>query len=916
MEPDQELSSYSKRVDEIVKELGTDLRRGLSEAEARLRLIKFGPNRLASEGRLSALKLFIKQYQDFMMLILACASLISYVIGDAKDAIAIFAVFVANGVISFFQEFQAERTLQALKKVSGPIARVVRDGVEKKTPAMKLVPGDVIVLEEGDIVPADSRLFEIVNLEIQEAVLTGESVSVEKGAQVILSKKVALGDQRNMAFMGTVVTQGHARAIVAQTGMGTEVGKIAHLIISIKDRPTPLQLKLRKLGKRLVFATFLLCVAVFVTGVLKGYPFRQMLMVAISLGVAVVPEGLPAVVTIALAIGVQKMARRHAIVRRLPSVETLGSVTTIGSDKTGTLTEGKMRVQRLWSDLGAINLGSGQKPPAQFWKGERFEDPFNQKGDALGCMIVVAMLCNNASLRLKKEDAQTDQKEVEVLGDPTEGALLLMGKDMDVSLEKLEGEYTLLTELTFDAQRKRMSKIFETAQDQILVLTKGAADTLLDNCSQIKSATGDVALDDAQKKKIHGVIEEMGNAGYRVLGFAAKSLFELGLDVEPEDVETNLTFLGLVGIEDAPRAEVNDAVKRCTQAGIRTVMITGDHLRTAASISQQIGIMKRPSEAITGDELDKMEDAVLRRKILDYRVFARVSPHHKLRIVKLLKDRGEIVAMTGDGVNDAPALKVSNVGVAMGRTGTDVTKEAADIVLTDDDFSTIVAAVEEGRTIYDNIRKFIAYLLSCNAAEILLMFIALLLGLPVPLSPIQILWLNLVTDTPPALALGADPAQPDIMRRKPRDPKESLFSGGLFYRIVSEGLMMAILTIALFVGELYWKDAGMEKARTMVFASLAMLQLVHAFNSQSERFSIFRMASYFNIHLVIAMAFSVALLLGGIYTPFCQKLFHHVPLGLLDWMAILGAAGVLVFFVEMAKRGFSGAQVDRRKVAR
>ena len=899
---DQEISSYSKRVDQIVSELQTDLKRGLGEVEAAARRKKQGPNRIAGKDRISALKLFIKQYKDFMILILACAAVISFLIGDTKDAVAIGIVLIANGLISFIQEFKAERTLQALKGMAGPVARVIHDGVERKISAARLARGDIVILEQGDIVPADCRLFEINILEIQESALNGECDPVEKGAQVILSKRVPLGDQRNMTFMGTMVTQGRGRGIVTEIGMDTEVGKIAHLISEVKDRPTPLQIKLHKLGKRLVMAAFLLCAAVFFTGILRGYPIQQMILVTISLGVAVVPEGLPAVVTIALAIGVQKMSKRHAIVRHLPAVETLGSVTMIGSDKTGTLTEGKMRARCVWYADGERSVEQAALCPPDIFRDSQFFDPFCEPANPLGCLLAVSLLCNNASLRCGKEG---NEESFEVLGDPTEGALLRMGHDLRIPLERLQGEYTFLTELPFDARRKTMSKIVETPDDRILVFTKGAADRLLELSSHFKTKDGDVTLTDQHKKTILDAMAKMGAAGFRVLGMACRSLSGLGLDVEPEDIEMGLTFIGLVGMEDSPRPEVKEAVAQCQAAGIRTIMITGDHLRTAVAVGQAIGLLRRLPEAVTGEDVERMDDATLRRKILDYRVFARVAPEHKLRIVKFLRERGEVIAMTGDGVNDAPALKASNVGIAMGRTGTDVTKEAADIVLTDDNFSTIVAAVEEGRTIYDNIRKFIGYLLSCNAAEILLMFLALAFGLPMPLSPIQILWLNLVTDTPPALALGADPAQPDVMRRRPRDPKESLFSGGLFYRVALEGLLMAVLTLLLFVVALYWKHEELSKARTMVFAGLAMLQLVHAFNSQSERFSLFRMASYFNKHLVAAFLFSVSLLVLGIYAPYCRSWFHHIPLGLADWLAILGASAVLVLFVETAKRGFS-----------
>ncbi|HRZ87464.1 MAG TPA: cation-translocating P-type ATPase [bacterium] len=872
---------YSKKVEELLRELNADALRGLGDAEAQRRYEELGPNQLTQKDKVSPLRLLIRQYKDFMMMILAAASGISYLIGDMQDALIIFAVVILNGLISFTQEYKAEKTLHALKKMAGPQATVVRGGEQKRIPATRVVPGDIVVLDTGDIVPADLRLLEVVNLEAQEAVLTGESVPVEKGAQVILSKKVPVGEQRNMAFMGTVIVSGRGKGVVTATGMKTEMGRIADMLATVKDKPTPLQVKLKGLGKKLVYASGALCAVVAIVGILRGKPVSEMFMVAISLAVAVVPEGLPAVVTIAFAIGVQKMARRRAIVKRLPSVEALGSVNVICSDKTGTLTQGRMSVSMLWAGGAGIPFDSSIRARVD-------------GSEALKRLMVVSVLCNNATVT-------RDGDQPEIIGDTTEGALLIAGEQAGLVRDVLRERYTFLTELPFDSRRKRMSTICEEEDGSIIVFCKGAVEGLLDQSTRVVAGNEIREMTDEARRQIRAAHDEMSSRGLRVIGVAYRALSELALDVEPEDVETQLTFVGMAGMIDQPRVEVQPFIAKCNRAGIRTIMITGDHLGTARAVADRLAMFKKPANAVSGVELDGYDDAALQERVMDIGIFARVAPEHKLRIVKALRERGQVVAMTGDGVNDSPALKASNVGLAMGRTGTDVAKEAADIVLTDDNFSTVVAAIEEGRTIYDNIKKFIGYLLSCNTAEIFVMLLASVFALPMPFIPIQILWLNLVTDTPPALALGAEPVAPDVMRRKPRDPREGIFAGGLGYRIVSQGLVMALVTLLVFVGELYLMNQGIRKARAVAFITLALLQLVHSFNYQSLKYSIFKTGILTNKYLIYANIFSVFLLVVGIYVPDMNRIFFQEMLTAKDWAVAASAAGVLLLFSELGK---------------
>jgi len=886
-------SPYSKQVDEIISDLKTHPEEGLSEQEVLVRLKEFGRNRLKEKKKISPLFIYLNQYKDFMMLILMVVAAVSFLIQDKEDGIVILAVVFFNTFIGFFQEYKAEKTLSALKKVAGPEAKVVRGGVEKKIRADHLVPGDVITIEEGDFVPADSRLMELAGLRVQEALLTGESEPVEKGAQVILSDRVPVSDRRNMVFAGTVVSGGRGRAVVTATGMRTEVGQIADLIQQTKDKPTPLQIKLAQVGRWLIVISIFLCALMAAIGIARGLSPYEMFLTAISLGVAVIPEGLPVVVTIALSIGVLRMARRNAIVKRLPAVETLGSVTVIGSDKTGTLTEGIMRMEQLWSPESDVRFSVGQQivEGMLISEGKVLEKP---KEDVRKALLVCA-LANNAVL-------QETQLGWEALGDPTETALACAAAKGGVWKEKLEEQdYIFLTELPFDADRKMMSVIYEDPKDIIKVYSKGAPEQIVDASNRILKGNRIVKMNESHRKQILDQNIKMAQKGLRVIGLAYRRISEVALDVEPEDVEKELIFVGLAGIFDPPRKEVPEAIQRCSQAGIKTIMITGDHIATATSIAQRVGMIHSKEEAISGQQLDQFSEQEWAQKVPRLKVFARVSPEHKYKIVQAIRNAGEFVAMTGDGINDAPAIKNANVGIAMGRTGTDVTREAADIVLTDDNFATIVAAIEEGRTIFSNIKKFIGYLFSCNAAEILIMMIAVIFGFPLPLTPIQILWLNLVTDTPPALALGVEPTPKGIMKRPPRDPKEPLFSKTFVLDMSYQGLTIALSTLFIFWIFLTQLGSDLIHARTAVFVTLAFGQLFHAFNCQNEKLSIFTTGIFTNKWLIIAIFISIALLLGGIYLPYVKNIFGQTPLTAVEWGLCLSASFFPVLVVEIVK---------------
>jgi len=831
-----------------------------------------------------------------MVIVLIAATVISGLLGEYTDAITILIIVALNAVLGFVQEFRAERSIEALRELTAPEARVIRGGVEKKVPAAQLVPGDIILLEAGDRVPADIRLLEVVNLAVEESALTGESRPVSKRVEKMDERNLGPGDTFNMVYMGTLVTRGRARGIVVGIGMGTEIGRIAGMIREADVEETPLQRRLAQLGKWLIAFCLLICALVVILGVLQGIPWHRMFMAGVSLAVAAVPEGLPAIVTISLAIGVQRMIRRNSIIRRLPAVETLGCATVICSDKTGTLTQNKMTVRRFF--VGGVEgevTGEGYKPRGEFI----FSSNEIQNTKEVKLFAKTAALCNNAVL--KKDNVSIGglfrgltrgelAREWSVTGDPTEGALLVMAAKAGFWRERIETEEYRVAEIPFDSDRKRMSVVYRDKLGGQRLYVKGAPDVVLELCTYCYKGGKRVPLTAYEKKRILEKNSELAGKALRVLALAVRELPAGWRDYREEKVERELTFIGLAGMQDPPREAAVRAIRTCRQAGIKTVMITGDHQLTARAVGQEMGLLKEGDEILTGRQLDELPDDRLEKLCERVSVYARVSPKHKLRIVRALKRRGHVVAMTGDGVNDAPAVKEADIGIAMGRTGTDVTKEASAMVLADDNFKTIVGAVEEGRAIYDNIRKFIRYLLSCNVGEVLTMFLAVLFGLPLPLVPIQILWMNLVTDGLPAMALGIDPADRDIMRRPPRHPNEGVFSHGLARRIMGTGCLIGVGTLAVFILGYHLGGRQLELARTMAFSTLVFFQLFYVFACRSERHSILEVGIFTNMYLFVAVVISMILQLAVIYIPFLRGIFHTVPLNAEHWLFVLVVA--------------------------
>ncbi|MFZ5989948.1 MAG: calcium-translocating P-type ATPase, SERCA-type [Bacillota bacterium] len=866
---------------------------GLSEKEAQKKYEQHGPNTLTERKKISAFKILIEQFSDFMVLILIASTLVSAFMGETTEAITIITIVVVNAVMGFIQEYRTEKTMEALKGLAAPSARVIREGRLVEIPAEKIVPGDLIVLEAGDRVPADAALIEANGLFIDESLLTGESVPVEKLIDSNIGKNLNIDDKNGSVYMGTIVTSGRAKAVVCATGMMTEMGKIADMIQSIDSEETPLQRRLDSLGKYIAYGCLIICAVVSVTGMLRGEKLFTMLLAGISLAVAAVPEGLPAIVTIALALGVQRMLKRNALIRKLPAVETLGCASVICSDKTGTLTENKMTVRKIYSagDYTEVK-GSSLSSEGEFVLGGRKINPVDSS--SLKLTLEIAGLCNNASMVRINESGTalgkiksmlTKQEKWELTGDPTEAALLVVGAKGGLTQESLNENYFRVDELPFDSDRKCMSVICDNHKGETFVFTKGAADVIIEKCSRIYTSKGIAELDESSRKRVLKINDDMAKEALRVLGVAFRRLNSRSY--KRNDVENDLVFVGLIGMIDPPRREALDAVRKCRLAGIKPVMITGDHKITATAIARELKIALDGDKVLTGADLEKMDDRKLQAVASDVSVYARVSPKHKLRIVKALKKLGHIVAMTGDGVNDAPAIKEADIGVAMGITGTDVTKEASSMILMDDNFATIVAAVEEGRVIYNNIRKFIRYMLSCNIGEVLTMFIGMLLGLPLPLLPIQILWVNLVTDGLPAIALGLDPAEKDIMMRPPRGAKENIFSSGLLNLILFRGVLIGLSTLAVFVS-IHYFTASVEIARTGAFVTLVMTQLIHVFECKSERKNIFEIPLFNNIPLVLSVICSLIMIIGVVYIPVFQGVFKTVPLSYNDWVLVGG----------------------------
>ncbi|MDF0725244.1 calcium-translocating P-type ATPase, SERCA-type [Cytobacillus sp. S13-E01] len=879
---------YEMRNEEIEEKINTDFQEGLSDKEVQLRQRQLGFNELKEAERPSALLVFLEQFKDFMVVVLLAATLISGLLGEYIDAIAIMAIVLINGILGFFQERKAEKSLHALKELSAPQVFVLRNKQWVRIPSREVVPGDVVKFTSGDRIGADIRIIDAKSLEIEESALTGESVPVPKFVEPITGDNVNIGDQENMAFMGTLVTRGSGIGVVVATGMNTAMGQIADLLQSAETMITPLQRKLEQLGKILISVALVLTALVVIVGVLQGHDLYTMFLAGVSLAVAAIPEGLPAIVTVALSLGVQRMIKKNAIVRKLPAVETLGCASVICSDKTGTLTQNKMTVTHLWSSGNTWQVsGTGYDPNGSFYTAEQEINPKNEK--AVHQILTFGLLCNNAELLMKKDEYVVD-------GDPTEGALLVAGLKAGLTRALLQTEFKLIHEFPFDSTRKMMSVVVEDSTGKQFVITKGAPDVLLNVSQSILWDNKQQYLSSEYQNEVKTAIDTLAGQALRTIAIAFKPINSNQKMINENEAEKDLTFIGLQGMIDPPRPEVKAAVKECKQAGIKTVMITGDHAITAKAIATQLGILPMGGKVLDGYTLSKMTVEELEEIVEDVYVFARVSPEHKLKIVKALQKKGHIVAMTGDGVNDAPAIKASDIGIAMGITGTDVAKEASSLVLLDDNFATIKAAIKEGRNIYENIRKFIRYLLASNVGEILVMLFAMLLGLPLPLVAIQILWVNLVTDGLPAMALGLDQAEDNVMKRNPRNPREGVFSRGLGWKVISRGFLIGVVTLAAFM-VIYDRDPNnLGYAQTIAFATLVLAQLIHVFDCRSER-SVFHRNPFQNKYLVWAVISSMLLMLVVIYYPPLQPIFHTQSIILQDWLLIIGLSAVPTFLL-------------------
>jgi Ca2+-transporting ATPase len=885
---------YAISIEDAAHALESDAVQGIGADEAAARQVKYGRNELKAKEAHTPLQIFLEQFRDFIIWVLVAAALVSGFLREWVDALAIVVIVILNAILGFVQEYRAEKSLAALKKLSSPTTKVIRAGKAAIIPSADLVPGDLVELDAGDLVPADCRLVWVTpNFATLEASLTGESNPVLKTVEALDEPDVQLADRANMVYVGTSVASGRGRALVVHTGMGTELGKIAGMIQEIERVETPLQKKLEQFGKWIVYLAFVLVAIVFILEFIRGGRVIDIFLTAVSLAVAAIPEGLPAVVTIALALGVHRMVKRHALIRKLPSVETLGSATVICSDKTGTLTKNEMTVQAVYTAAGLFRVtGVGYAPKGDLFLGDRQVQPAEFPGllKALEC----GMLCNGSRL------IETDGV-FKITGDPTEAALLTVAAKAGLSRETLEKEYPFVEEIPFDSERKKMTVIRKDGAGGLTAFIKGAPDILLGNCTRLAEGTTFRALTDADCQKILVANDALASQALRVLAVACRPFEQPPASYEAHVIEQDLVFLGLVAMIDPARPEVKEAIKRCTAAGIKTVMITGDHKNTAVAIARELGIFKEGSLALSGEELDTISDDELFAKVETIAVYARVSPEHKFRIVKAWRKRGEIVAMTGDGVNDAPAVREADIGVAMGIAGTDVTKEVSDMVITDDNFASIVAAVEEGRGIYDNIRKFIHYLLSCNTGEILVMFIASLVALPVPLLPIHILWINLVTDGLPALALGVDPVNGDVMDRPPRPVNEPVVTRQRGILMLLQGSFIAFCSLLAFVLVLYVEKEGIARARTAAFIVLSCSQLFHAFNCRSIKRSLFDIGFFTNRNLVFAALISFLLMLLAIYTPL-SVVFKTVPLSAYDWLLAVALSSFPLWAMELVKR--------------
>jgi len=905
---------YRLPAQEAIRRLDSDAENGLSEAEASRRLEKYGKNELARQEVRSRWAILWEQLTGILVLILFAAAAISVFLGDVTDAVVILAIIILNAAIGFQQEYKAEQSMAALKKLAVPTVKARRAGQVKELPSGDLVPGEIVVLETGNLVPADGRVLKSINLRIEEAALTGESVAIEKEADLVFESERPLGDRQNMVYSGTIVNYGRGEFLVTETGMQTELGKIAGLISQVERESTPLQQRLDRVGKVLALVAIGIVVVIFLLGVLRGEDLEQMFLTAVSLAVAAVPEALPAVATIALAMGAQRMLARQALIRKLPAVETLGSVNVICSDKTGTLTKNQMSVTVLdianhRMDLHLAEDGSGLEIV-----------PVEGSLDAPGArptidlLLIAGALCNDAML----QHPEAGEQHRKAVGDPTETALVMAAAEDKIDKNDLDAAFPRIGEAPFDSRRKRMTTLHRTPQSRdelppsllplwerrlaempppYLAATKGAIDGLLEISTQVLVEGRTEPLDDTWKKRLIDAHDRMAQKGMRILGIGVRLLDQLPAKADEETLEHDLVLVGLVGMIDPPRPEVKAAVEKCKSAGIRTVMITGDHPLTARHIAEQLKI-SRNDRYLTGQELDLLSETELDQAAREIDVFARVSPEHKIRLVQSLREQGYVAAMTGDGVNDAPALKKADIGVAMGITGTDVAKEAADMVLQDDNFATIVAAVEEGRVIYDNIRKVIQYLLSCNSAEIAVMLFGPLLGMPLPLLPLQILWMNLVTDGLPALALAMEPAERGVMKRPPNPSSANIFDRHMVRGILWLGIIMAVASLA--IGYIYWLR-GLPSWQTMIFTTLTLSQMAAALAVRSDRESLFKIGIFSNKQMVRAILATFVLQLVVVYLPFAQHLLGTVALSAIDLAIGIGVSVFIVLFAEVVK---------------
>jgi Ca2+-transporting ATPase len=891
-----------------------------------------------------------EQFNNFVVIMLIAAAIISAFLGDYIEAAAIMAIVILNATLGVVQERHAEQALAALRKLAAPDAQVIRDGSRQVISSTQVVPGDLVLLEAGNFVPADIRLLEAINLRVEEAALTGESVPVQKDAAIRLESDIPLGDRMNTVFMGTLVNYGRGKGVVIGTGMHTQIGLIAQMLQLVEQEPTPLQRRLDQLGKTLGWATLIICGVVFGLGWLRGYNPLDMFMVAVGLAIAAVPEGLPAVVTISLALGMREMIKRHALIRRLSSVETLGSATVICSDKTGTLTQNEMTVTCIWVDGQFIEVtGSGYMPQGEFWVDGQAVDPVNYQ--AALTALWVAALNNDADLEISGTTGE--RQTFRMVGDPTEGAMIVAAVKVGASKPDLNRAYPRLQEVPFDSARKRMITIHalkdprpedispfddvETKPKGYVILVKGAPDLVLENCTRYQRMDDyEIPLNDPQRMRVLTANDRMTQDALRVLGVAYRVVSEKPTEIDPGLLERDLTFVGLIGMIDPPRPEVLPALAKAMQAGIRTVMITGDYPNTARAIAESIGLLRPGHQVLTGDDLQKMSDHDLSNQVKYTDVFARVSPEHKMRIVDALREAGEVVAMTGDGVNDAPSIKRADIGVAMGITGTDVAKESADMVLTDDNYASIVAAVEQGRVIYANIRKFVFFLLSSNVAEIMTIFLATLAGLPTPLTVIQLLWLNLLTDGAPALAMAMEKGDPDVMRRPPRPKNEPIinqpmrlgiliqtitqtsatllaFAQGLIWHLSKGAILPPGANPLVFILQYDWHNLDVKTAETMAFVTLSLCELFRAYTARSERLSIFKQGAFSNKYMQMAVGFSIFLLLLVVNVPFLQPIFNTHFLSLREWAWVVSLALIPAISEEVTK--FFYRLIDRRQAA-